>query len=165
MVLRVRTDLSTFFPDYEVLAETKYGRIEIINNQLFINVEHTYMYDFNIHCWYKFVHNSPIKQIEAPMIQLDILTLELKVVSNRFFEIVYTDDDTIDEYYRVVRAAVCFPIINRGPLWYQHLTLSQQTDLNTWYEEWLDAPETHVYPRSLPWLNDKLQKIELEEIF
>ena len=69
---------------------------------------------------------------------------------------------TFDEKYklkqriRILRARRCFPIINRGKLWYERLTNVQQGELREWYQKWLDATETLVVPDDLPWFNKKL---------
>ena len=74
--------------------------------------------------------------------------------------------DTIDkvDMYRSIRSQVCFPIINRGQLWYNHLTLAQKSELNDWYEAWLDITHTFVIPTAPSWLNNTLNKIEPEEL-
>lgn len=51
------------------------------------------------------------------------------------------------------RAAECFPIVNRGVLWYEKLTEAQRQELSEWYEAWLDAPETGIVPDAPVWLN------------
>lgn len=50
------------------------------------------------------------------------------------------------------REAECFPVINRGSLWYDSLTAEQKAELKTWYEAWLDAPETLVVPTKPNWI-------------
>lgn len=50
------------------------------------------------------------------------------------------------------RAEECFPIINRGALWYADLTESQKTELSDWYHMWLDVTETHIVPVVPTWL-------------
>lgn len=50
------------------------------------------------------------------------------------------------------RAEECFPIINRGALWYDKLTAEQKAELAAWYQAWLDAPQTKVIPARLEWL-------------
>lgn len=62
---------------------------------------------------------------------------------------------------RKERAKICFPIVNRGKLWYDCLTLEQLSDLRKWYWEWLDAPETLTYPIMPEWLEDKLTREEI----
>lgn len=52
------------------------------------------------------------------------------------------------------REKECFPIINRGALWYEKLTEEQKTELSAWYEAWLDAPETGTAPTAPVWLNE-----------
>ena len=53
---------------------------------------------------------------------------------------------------RAQRAAQCFPIVNRGALWYDKLTDEQKTELSAWYEAWLDAPQTGSAPDPLDWV-------------
>lgn len=59
------------------------------------------------------------------------------------------------------RSKICFPVINRGKLWYDRLTPLQLGELKSWYQAWLDAPETLVYPKAPAWLNDKLLEEEI----
>lgn len=63
--------------------------------------------------------------------------------------------------FRLARAEECFPIINRGKLWYDTLTPIQLGELKAWYHAWLDAPETLVYPKRPAWLNDKVSEEEI----
>lgn len=53
---------------------------------------------------------------------------------------------------RAQRAAQCFPIVNRGALWYEKLTEEQKSELSAWYEAWLDAPATSIIPDMPTWL-------------
>lgn len=62
---------------------------------------------------------------------------------------------------RKKRAEVCFPIINRGTLWYNKLSISQHTELTNWYNAWLDAPETLKIPETPSWVNEKLVEEEI----
>jgi|GEM_PF-2968667 len=50
------------------------------------------------------------------------------------------------------RQAKCFPIINRGQPWYDKLTEEQKTELNTWYQAWLDVTETMAAPKKPEWI-------------
>ena len=61
---------------------------------------------------------------------------------------------------RQQRAQLCFPVINRGVLWYNSLTSEQFAELKQWYKDWLDAPQTLKVPQTPVWIN---QKINLEE--
>jgi hypothetical protein len=61
------------------------------------------------------------------------------------------------------RKKECFPIVNRGFLWYNRLTREQLNELDEWYQAWLDAPKTRVVPPLPQWVNSKLEK-ETEEI-
>lgn len=50
------------------------------------------------------------------------------------------------------RKAECFPYINRGELWYKNLSEEQKTELETWYQSWLNAPQTLTVPDKPEWL-------------
>ena len=50
------------------------------------------------------------------------------------------------------RATECFPIVNRGVLWYEKLTDAQRQELSEWYEAWLDAPQTGFVPNMPVWI-------------
>lgn len=54
---------------------------------------------------------------------------------------------------RIMREHQCFPIINRGQLWYNTLTEKQKTELNAWYHAWLDVTETNIIPTKPSWLD------------
>lgn len=56
------------------------------------------------------------------------------------------------ELIRTRREKECFSVINRGPLWYERLTAEQQSELNIWYQAWLDATITGVIPEAPAWL-------------
>ncbi len=53
---------------------------------------------------------------------------------------------------RANREEKCFPIINRGKLWYDTLTEAQHNELAVWYRAWLDATDTMVEPDDLDWV-------------
>ena len=59
------------------------------------------------------------------------------------------------------RATECFPVINRGKLWYDRLSLDQYRELKIWYERWLNATETLVAPEMPYWINLKLNEEEI----
>lgn len=58
------------------------------------------------------------------------------------------------EIIRATRNDECFPIINRGALWFNKLTETQVQELETWYQEWLDAPATSVIPERPTWIDE-----------
>lgn len=67
----------------------------------------------------------------------------------------YTEEEIAQikaEILRAQRAAQCFPIVNRGALWYEKLTEEQKSELSAWYEAWLDAPATSIIPDMPTWL-------------
>ena len=65
-----------------------------------------------------------------------------------------------EELIRHRREKECFPIINRGRLWYDLLSQKQEDELFNWYLMWLDAPATKVVPEPLTWVNNKIEKTE-----
>ena len=54
--------------------------------------------------------------------------------------------------YRKQREKDCFPIINRGELWYERLTDQQREELQLWYQAWLDVTQTQTIPVKPEWL-------------
>lgn len=70
----------------------------------------------------------------------------------------FDERNKLKEKIRKKREIICFPIINRGKLWYERLSNTQQGELREWYQKWLDAPETLVTPDDLYWFNNKLAK-------
>lgn len=74
-----------------------------------------------------------------------------------FVYIPYTEEELCAraaDVLRARRAAECFPVVNRGALWYDKLTAKQLAELSVWYEGWLDAPATGEAPDEPAWLND-----------
>ena len=47
------------------------------------------------------------------------------------------------QYLRNIRAEECFPIINRGQLWYATLSAEQIEELDKWYKEWLGVTDRY----------------------
>jgi hypothetical protein len=62
---------------------------------------------------------------------------------------------------REERERVCFPIINRGKLWYDTLSIEQLTELRVWYRAWLDVTETLTIPITPEWINEKVREEEI----
>lgn len=54
--------------------------------------------------------------------------------------------------FRTQRAVECFPVINRGQLWYDRLTAEQRKELQLWYQAWLDVTQTQTIPAKPKWL-------------
>ncbi len=57
------------------------------------------------------------------------------------------------EILRLAREDQCFCIVNRGQVWYNTLTEEQKSELDEWYQAWLDVTETNVIPKKPVWLN------------
>lgn len=53
---------------------------------------------------------------------------------------------------RVQREIKCFPVINRGQLWYDTLTEKQKAELKEWYIAWLDVTDTLIIPIKPEWV-------------
>ena len=60
--------------------------------------------------------------------------------------------ETAKSAYRQRRQTECFPVINRGRLWYDTLTEEQLSELKTWYRAWLDGTNTQTIPEKPEWL-------------
>lgn len=80
-------------------------------------------------------------------------------------DIVYTDNGILAKSHieteeeilnslRLKREQECFPIINRGQLWYKKLTEEQINELDQWYCNWLNITETKVEPVMPKWLSE-----------
>lgn len=63
----------------------------------------------------------------------------------------YTEEE-IKNNLRAKRGTECFPIINRGQLWYDTLTEAQKAELKEWYIAWLDVTDTLVVPNKPNWI-------------
>ena len=78
-----------------------------------------------------------------------------------FVYIPYTATELVDlqrEELRQRRSTECFPIINRGALWYEKLTSDQRSELSEWYEKWLNAPQTLSAPTAPSWIDEKVNE-------
>lgn len=78
-----------------------------------------------------------------------------------FVYIPYTATELVDlqrERLRQRRSEECFPIINRGALWYEKLTSDQRAELSEWYEKWLNAPQTLSAPTAPSWIDEKVNE-------
>lgn len=62
------------------------------------------------------------------------------------------DKDKLIDNIKYRREVECFAIVNRGQVWYNTLSKTQKTELQNWYEAWLDAPQTLVIPEKPEWL-------------
>lgn len=62
------------------------------------------------------------------------------------------NDTRISDELRFKREKACFPIVNRGEIWYGRLSAEQKEELCTWYQAWLDVTETKVVPAAPKWL-------------
>ena len=63
----------------------------------------------------------------------------------------YTPEEYIHNL-RAKRETECFPIVNRGQLWYDTLNEEQKAELKEWYIAWLDVTDTLVVPNKPDWI-------------
>ena len=66
------------------------------------------------------------------------------------------------QYIRFLRNKICFPIVNRGNVWYRTLTEEQSEELFQWYQAWLSAPTTLVIPETPSWIILDRNSLKLE---
>ena len=59
------------------------------------------------------------------------------------------------------REKECFPIVNRSESWKRRLTQEQRNELELWYQQWLDAPETGNIPVTPAWINNRTKPEEI----
>lgn len=62
------------------------------------------------------------------------------------------ENETLKQELRDCREEECFPIINRGQLWYESLDGQQRSELRDWYNAWLKVTETLKVPEKPTWL-------------
>lgn len=83
------------------------------------------------------------------------------VIGREYLYVDYTEDQLTEIENSRMRVKIakgraeCFDIINRGKLWYDSLTAIQLTELNVWYQEWLDIPDKPLdyIPVKPSWIN------------
>ena len=68
-------------------------------------------------------------------------------------QLVIVIDKNEKEILRIRRLRECFPIINRGDMWYATLSEEQKEELRLWYQAWLDVTETKIVPEMPAWLS------------
>lgn len=77
-----------------------------------------------------------------------------KFINGVLSDIPYEERKARNAYrLRKKRERVCFPVINRGKLWYDALSETQIQELNQWYAAWLNVTETLFEPALPTWLN------------
>ena len=103
-----------------------------------------------------FVSYEDLEAIEKGTKCFDLETMSVVDYDNTIDKIVEQKNDL-----RTRRKLICFPIINRGELWYNNLTKVQKEELSTWYIEWLDVTETMEEPEVPEFLYEELEKFYL----
>ena len=111
-----------------------------------------------------------VKTVEIDDAQYDVITKELscyETVKNENGEYVLnyiprSEEELLAEQLEQEQAVIaglrkkrereCFAVINRGVIWYDTLSVSQKSDLSSWYNAWLDITETKVIPEKPEWL-------------
>lgn len=98
---------------------------------------------------------SPTDTIDDEVWELYCQDLDAYKIENGKFVKLKDEAELRANAIRTRRERECFPIINRGALWYGKLTEGQKTELEEWYQAWLDAPATGAAPDVPEWLNNK----------
>lgn len=75
-------------------------------------------------------------------------------IENGKFVRLKPESELLGNLLRKRREKECFPIVNRGALWYEKLTAEQKAELSAWYEAWLDAPATGTAPERPTWIDE-----------
>lgn len=98
----------------------------------------------------------PNEEIEVDMTSSQIEDIEKKLgkikYENGVIQDVVFEEVLTTNVIRTRRIRECFPIINRGQLWYNTLSEAQVLELQTWYQAWLDATDTLVIPEKPSWI-------------
>lgn len=84
---------------------------------------------------------------------IDVEYVTPKEAYDEYEDILYLvplTNEEIIEQLREQREIECFPIINRGQLWYNTLTTEQVNELNQWYMAWLDLPNNYNTNKTIP---------------
>lgn len=132
-------------PESFTFSEVKKG--EDYRNFIVEDDEYTFIITKNIPTEYNiFSDVYPVVDKITSINELGHRTGTLKLVPH-----VQTEEQ-IKANIRANREEKCFPIINRGQLWYDTLTEQQHNELAVWYRAWLDATETMVEPDDLDWI-------------
>lgn len=70
--------------------------------------------------------------------------------------VIFEDIKKQKAHLRTLRRVICFPVVNRGKVWYDLLTIEQEAELKQWYSDWLNVTDTLVIPKKPKWLSEKL---------
>ena len=109
-----------------------YATVGILNDSIEIEITEDELTHFADHF-------LSYKYIDGKLVFDEVREEELKIESQK-------------EQIRNDRAKTCFPIVNRGGLWYDLLTEEEKAELLDWYQAWLEAPETLVIPETPSWI-------------
>lgn len=81
------------------------------------------------------------KYVNGTFEQVDTLTPEERVEAEK-------------QILRSKRKTDCFPIVNRGQIWFNRLDEEQKAELDAWYTAWLDVTDTFQEPKKPIWLKE-----------
>ena len=118
--------------------------------------------------WYKLNSSGEIEITANKKVSSEFIEATEEIVHTFDGKLVFKSQTETEEYkaakqqhdeeenknkIRLRRERECFSVINRGALWYEKLTEEQRTELSTWYQAWLDAPQTDIIPIKPEWIN------------
>lgn len=75
---------------------------------------------------------------------------------------IFNDKKDMIIILRELREKQCFPVVNRGKVWYDRLSSEQLQELKDWYNDWLNVTETMIIPVTPSFINEKLLKEEIK---
>lgn len=78
--------------------------------------------------------------------------LKTETAPNKVLESCMRSVEKKQNELREERERVCFPIVNRGQVWYDTLTELQRAELAAWYRAWLNVTKTLKAPTMPAWL-------------
>lgn len=123
--MKVLLNENNYVTDYAFIGNLN-GGIEVIPSSD-IDIKHFRENFFA----YKFINNSLIFD-------------EVQVIN-----MINENEKTI---LREKRERECFPVINRGQLWYETLSDTELSELREWYQAWLDVTDTQEIPSKPSWI-------------
>lgn len=140
--------------------------IKTDENNNIIRIEGEYSLPSDLSGWILIEEGSPCDRLnhaQTLYLEKPIMDFEYGVYNYEYINGEVVEKDNTEEIEEVKRFRAveeirrrreeeCFPVINRGSLWFNKLTVEQTEELSEWYDAWLNAPETGVIPEKPAWV-------------